>query len=356
MFLWNKQSKIAMCLSLLFIRISFAQDIAYVINAGSSIIGIYTVGANGALINTGKTINTNNDPEDWGLYNNGNNLYTLSWTENTLSLFQVNQSTGELTPLLSSNDTNTNLQPWLLAITPDGKCGYSGGYADNTIGVYKIQSDGKIVLVDKFAPNGLAKISGTRVDPNNEYLLALSQGTNQIASFNIDKTSCEITNTGFIVNTSSQPSRLKIIKLDNGKQFVYVVCSGSNKVSQYELNANGSFTSFGDINTMGIDPMNVFFFNKVNLYLPNRASNNIAWFKIGNDGTLTFQKLFETGGVGSRNIVFNKDGSKIYVANQFSDDISLLNVNPDGSLSAPIDKYNAANQPYGLSLFSNEIK
>ena len=66
------------------------------------------------------------------------------------------------------------------------------------------------------------------------------------------------------------------------------------------------------------------------------GSDSVSARAINADGTLTplTGSPFSTGGVGVDSVVITPDGSKLFVANQVSDDISRFQVNADGTLTA----------------------
>jgi len=247
---------------------------------------------------------------------------------------------------LSPRDTPTGLQPWLLALTPNGACGYTGNYGDGSISAFSLQANGQINIVHTVATN-YGGLAGTAVDKEGSLLFVLSNSSNKVLSYFIERSSCKISQTAFTYDTSIQPARMRITKLGN-KQYLYIVNSGTNLVNEYEIKANGGLTPMGSTATGGVDPMNIFILNGVNAYMPHRGSNNISWFKVLEDGTLRFMQSYETNGAGSRNIVFGNNNKSMYVANQYSNDLTRFDINLDGSLQY-IKKYDSGGvQPFGV--------
>lgn len=61
------------------------------------------------------------------------------------------------------------------------------------------------------------------------------------------------------------------------------------------------------------------------LYITNRGTaNDITCFSVGADGKLTFKQQISTGGDGPRNFAITADGKYIFVAHQFTDNISIF--------------------------------
>ncbi len=328
-----------------------AQDYAYIVNAMTNEIVVDTINSNGDLVYSGKKYSTPNDPEDWSIYNGNKNFYTLSWGENKISEFQLSAN-GVLTPL-QPRDISTGVQPWLLALTPDGTCGYTGNYGDGSISAFKIQPDGRIISVGTINTT-LGRLAGTRVDTASNLLFVVSNSNNKVFSYTIDRSSCKISQTAFIYETSNQPARMRIIKLKNNKQYLYIINSGTNLINEYEVNNNGSLRSLGSIASGGVDPMNIFIPDGVNGYVPNRGSGTISWFKVSDDGALNFIKTYSTNGSGSRSLTFDKNAVNMYVANQYSNDLSRFKINLDGSLTF-VTKYNSGGvQPFGMSIVTNQ--
>ena len=62
------------------------------------------------------------------------------------------------------------------------------------------------------------------------------------------------------------------------------------------------------------------------LYVTNRGSaNNITCFAVGKNGKLTFFQQILTGGDGPRNFSLTPDGKYIFVAHQFTDNVTIFN-------------------------------
>ena len=76
------------------------------------------------------------------------------------------------------------------------------------------------------------------------------------------------------------------VVLDENHHWLYAVNAGSNSVSSFEVDDDGSLELESTAGTSGIKPVSITVYHNI-LYTVNAGSDNIAGFKIGNNGELT---------------------------------------------------------------------
>ena len=116
-------------------------------------------------------------------------------------------------------------------------------------------------------------------------------------------------------------------------RFVYVSGSGSGTLHSFSINQGT-----GDLTPIGSPQGSVTIFALVAhpelpvLYGSTGLQNVIQKYDIQNDGTLLFDDGYPSGANSAVEFTIHPDGTYLYVCNVVSDSLTVLPVNPDGSL------------------------
>ncbi|MBX9598386.1 MAG: beta-propeller fold lactonase family protein [Burkholderiales bacterium] len=335
--------KILLLLLVLFVAEAYGVRFAYVIHSSSSSITQFTVGENGDLIYKAKYYDDIGDLEDWGTYFNSKMYYTVSWDmTNSISLWSIDSTTGALT---RESVVKTGMNPWALIMTNNEKCAYIGNFNSNTISQFQIeQGNGLFKPIGEYF-TGYSGAAHVIITGDDAYAVAIFSNSNTIASYKINS-NCRLTATNFSAKQSLfGPNRAKTI----GRN-AYIVSDLNNSIVHYQIGENGSLNFKSSITVDGMEPMGIAVLNNKFLYVGLRKSNEIQVFKINGDGELTKVKHYSTQGSGPRNVAFTSDHKHAYVANQFSNEISIFDVNESTGELKYIKKIpSEGNQPYGTS-------
>ncbi len=120
-------------------------------------------------------------------------------------------------------------------------------------------------------------------------------------------------------------------------RFVYVCGSGSANLRSFSMNQ-----ATGDLTPIGSPQGSVTIFALVAhpslpvLYGSTGLQNIIQKYDIQNDGTLVFDDGYPSGGNSAVEFAVHPEGTYLYVCHVVSDSLTVLPINPDGSLAASI--------------------
>ncbi|MEP6466109.1 MAG: beta-propeller fold lactonase family protein [Parafilimonas sp.] len=211
-----------------------------------------------------------------------------------------NPDEASITAMQSSNAINDGMDHFLY--TEDNNAGTNG------IMMYKINTDGSLDLMGTTASGGVGTGAGLG-----------SQGA-------------------------------VIISADNS--WLFAVNAGSNSVSSFKINSDGTLMLAGTAATHGMKPVSVAAKSNM-LYVLNTGSDNICGLWIGNDGTLTdiansMQSLSATA-VDAPQIAFSPVGNQVIVTEKATNTISTFKINSDGSANAGIFTPSVGATPFGFA-------
>ena len=120
-------------------------------------------------------------PQASAMSPNGKFLYVANRDSNTLAIFAVNESTGDLT---SAGQVPTGGNPISVAVTPNGKTLYICNYTANTISVYNIDANNGMLAAGIAIPTPSPRY--TAIDPAGKFLYVTRGNDNVVYGFTID--------------------------------------------------------------------------------------------------------------------------------------------------------------------------
>lgn len=121
---------------------------------------------------------------------NGEFLYANNEMANSVSAYQIDGKTGSLTWLqtessLPVNEPIDHKSTAEIKIHPNGKWLYVSNRGHNSIAVFQIRSDGRLVLVE-IHPAGVLEPRGFDIDPSGNWLVVAGQNSNQLKALSIN--------------------------------------------------------------------------------------------------------------------------------------------------------------------------
>ncbi|MEO7765935.1 MAG: beta-propeller fold lactonase family protein, partial [Ferruginibacter sp.] len=139
--------------------------------------------------------------------------------------------------------------------------------------------------------------------------------------------------------------------LSKGHDWLYAVNAGSNSVSSFKINNDGSIALAHTEITRGLSPVSVTVYGNL-LYVLNRGSDAIHGFRIGAGGRLSHiagsTQALSGKVVDAPQIAFSPDGNWIIVTEKATNIISTFKVQSDGSVSAGIFTPSVGQTPFGF--------
>jgi 6-phosphogluconolactonase len=139
--------------------------------------------------------------------------------------------------------------------------------------------------------------------------------------------------------------------LSGDHKWLFAVNAGSNSVSSFRVNDDGSLTLAHTESSEGKKPVSVSVHGTL-LYVLNFDSDNIHGFRVGEDGTLTHiegstRPLSGTGVVPPQ-ISFTPNGNWLLVTEKATNNISSFKVGNDGSVSPDVVTASTGQTPFGF--------
>jgi 6-phosphogluconolactonase (cycloisomerase 2 family) len=202
---------------------------------------------------------------------------------NSISAFSLNESTGQLQPLIIPSYSAPET-PYALIAHPNGKFLYAVSSVGDVIYVYSIKNDGSLSEITHTAtgddPRFLA-ITGT-----GAFLYVANYGSNNVTAYKVNALTGVLTTVGTYATGGSQPSNVMV-----SNNFLYVTNAASNDVSAFTINSSTGALSHvsGSPFAAGDSPycLTRDYFGGF-IYVANSLSNNISAYKVnGSTGALT---------------------------------------------------------------------
>jgi len=161
--------------------------------------------------------------------------------------------------------------------------------------------------------------------------------------------------------TGSKLTSQGAVALSNDGRWLVTVDAGSNEITAFQVNNDGSLTYASKVGSQGTTPISVTINDNI-VYVLNAGTStvagNIAGFTLGNNGQLTFiagSNLPLGGAAGSspEQIGFNNQGSVLVVTEKAANLIDTYTVDRNGVATGPTSTSSNSAGPYGFAFTSN---
>ncbi len=271
-------------------------------------------------------------------------VYVTDWSGTTVDGYSVDSSTGSLTKITGSPFT-AGTSPFTIAIHPNGKFAYVGNSSSDNVSAFSI--DGSTGVLTELSNSPFSAGSSPfaiAVHPSGKFLYVANLVSDDVSAYSVD------TSTGDLTPIAGSPfssgNGARSLTMDSSGLFLYVANEFDNTVTGFSISSvDGSLTAVPgspfSVATNGgsaprsvaIEPSDSF------LYVANRATDNVSAFSLNiSTGALTeisgspFSVALN-GGDGSRSLAVDPAGNFLYVANEFSADVSVLAIDSGGALT-----------------------
>jgi 6-phosphogluconolactonase len=192
-------------------------------------------------------------------------------------------------------------------------------------------------------------------------LFVTAQANSTISVYSVNLSTGALSGNGLSAGTGAGPSAIAVTPTIDA---AFVANSGSNSVSSYTVNSDGSLTVVsGTVKTgstpmgLAIDPGGKF------LFVANQGSSSVSVFAIKGTGlTAVPGSPFTTipAGLSYPNgtlpvaVAVSASGNFLYVANQLADFVSVFKVGASGALTpSGVAFYSTGDSPSGLAITPN---
>ncbi len=197
----------------------------------------------------------------------GQYLYATNNGNNTISAYQINQSTGALTPLSTGATIPTGTGPEIATLDPTGTHLYVANKTANSVSSYSIGAGGALTsLGPDTVVTGAVSVINVKVAPNGSYLYVLDVG-NPTATPAVAGALYGLPSTSGVPGTtpiSGTPVATEVaptdIAIDPTSSLIAVDNSGSNAISLFTIGTGGALTSQTPVATGNL-PLFVTFLN-----------------------------------------------------------------------------------------------
>jgi len=160
------------------------------------------------------------------------------------------------------------------------------------------------------------------------------------------------------IGTGSGLGSQGALVIDNSHHWLFAVNAGSNSVSSFKINEDGSLTLSHTVASGGNTPNSVTVSGNL-LYVLNHGSDAIHGFKIETGGTLidiagSTQSLSSTR-VDAPEISFTPDGRLIVVTEKATNKITTFKIKNDGSVGEGIFTSSVGQTPFGFDFSRDQF-
>jgi len=279
------------------------------------------------------------------LSRDGQYIYACSETRTagmgSVSSYAFDRKQQKIT-LLSKQDSGGE-NPVYLATDKSGEWLVNGNYTGGSIAVFPLKTDGTIAPAVKVIPftdhsidtgrQKTAHIHSTVFAPDDRYVFSPDLGADKIRRYRFDASRSEPLQPDSFVRAVPGSGPRHFTFHPNGK-YAYCIEEMAGAVSAYRY-AEGQLDSIQRVMTHGNEHYD--FYNSADihispdgrfLYASNRGDeNNIAIYRIGDDGRLTFVAYQSTLGEHPRNFLIDPTGKFLLVANQISGGVVVFRRN-----------------------------
>ena len=327
------------------------QTFLYATNAFSYDTSQFSVGSDGKLTSLGAnvpyTTNTLGFPgaETIVFDPSQRHAYISNLGASTIDEFNIGAD-GKLTSF-GSIAMDPDTEPSILTFLPSGKFAYASSESrtNHKVYEYKVNDDGSLTFVTKMDTGN--DVGHIVIGPGSHFAYITSFFGNSITRYAIQSDGTLSTPVGAALATGAGPFAMT---MDPAQQHIYVTNLGTlfppyaplhGTVTEYTINADGSLTTIGSIDTgtgagfLSITPDGRY------AYVGNLHDTTVSEYRINSDGTLVANGTLSVGN-GPVQVLIDPAGTHAYIAvtgaNQVApatggNTIVECNINADGTLT-----------------------
>jgi len=279
-------------------------------------------------------------------------LYAANETrESQVSAFAVNSQGGGLA-LLNRVPTRGDNSCYV-SLSPSGRWLMVSNYSSGSLTVLPVREDGSLgLLTDLVQHSGSgphlarqeqAHAHSIRFDPSGQYALAADLGMDRVLVYSLDEALGKLRLHDGISGTAEPGAGPRHMEWHPGGKILYVANELNSSVAVFAWDAvHGRLEPLQTVSTFPANAVDLE--NTVAdihltpdgrvLYVSNRGHNSLAAFNVdAASGGLMRVGVYPSGGDWPRNFAIHPDGKYLLAANQYSGNVVVFQIHPDGSLS-----------------------
>lgn len=260
----------------------------------------------------------------------GDFVYVTNWAAASVSVFRVNQETGDLS--LIGLPVQTGLTPYAVAVHPSGKFVYASTWGGNDIWVYRVNREtGMLDPIEgtPFQALGMKPVDIT-FNQDGSLVFVANNGSNSVTIFKSNNETGALEIVDFAM-TRAGAVDVEVLTADKTvsivPKFAFVLNRKDSQLISYRVDeGKGSLSKMDNAKTgklpsaIAVDPLNRF------VFVANYGDDTVSAFSVdGSNG-----KLAEVEGspykVGKkpRDILVDANGWYLYTVNEESKDMSAF--------------------------------
>ena len=147
------------------------------------------------------------------------------------------------------------------------------------------------------------------------------------------------------------------VQLDEAGKTLVVVDAGSNEISSFRVNGDGSLTLADKVASGGVMPISVTIANHLVYVLNAGGAGNISGFTLSSQGNLApiagSTRPLSTNASGPAEVSFDPSGTKLVVTEKNTNRLSTYSVDADGVAHGPTVTPAAGVTPFGFAFTNN---
>jgi YVTN family beta-propeller protein len=299
--------------------------------SGNSISGFANDGTGALTAVPGSPFSVPGQPFGLAATPNNQFLFVTSFQNNQVNSFSISPTSGVLTPLTCPTVATTDVQPLKIAINPAGTLLFTANQVGSVTGFAINATTGCLTFISTTLTDATAR--GITIDQSGQFVYVVTAGGG-IDAFQIGASGTLTrlavggfdSGTGTMLAVKAVPTFEVLVATDGGS---------TNNIRTFTINT-GSGTITPIIATpIGSSPPNpsaIAFNTPLNattplVYIANTASNNLTVNTVNNAGTTGTASLTVPVGTGPIDLAVDPSGKFLYVANNGSSTVSVLNAN-----------------------------
>lgn len=253
----------------------------YVVNENNNTVGIYTVNPSSGQLTPVGTVDTGGNPQAVAIDSSGHMAIVANMGSNTATVYAVSPTNGNLTPMQT---VPTGQNPMAVTINDMNGQVYVANSGSNNISVYSMDmSSGTVNPVGTVnMPPGAGAPSSIDVLPSGNVAVATSPSTNNMGVFLVPQNPAVPLIPLAAVPTGNGPTSIDIGP--NGVAAVTLTGAsgkqGAGLVALFQISPTGTVTPRGIALTQGSGPAGVAFDPKGFFHVTNSRSNTISSFAL----------------------------------------------------------------------------
>jgi YVTN family beta-propeller protein len=258
-------------------------------------------------------------------------LYVTQFQNNQISGFFISPATGVLTPLACPTVATTDVQPLKIAINPAGTLLYTANQIGSVSGFAINATTGCLTAISTTPTDTVAR--GLTIDQSGLFLYVVTGGGG-IDAFSIgaNGTLTRLAIGGF---NSGSTTMLAVKAVPTFEVLVATDGGSTNNLLTFTINTSTGALTPIIATTPGSSPSNpsaIAFNTPLNaatplFYIANTASNNLTVNTVDNSGAIGTTGLTVPDSTGPIDLAVDPAGKFLYVINNGSNTVSVLNAN-----------------------------